>query len=130
MIGIALVTFVAVLANGMKASNRAAIEEQVAADYVVTSQDGYTPFVAAAGEALAAPGRRARHERPLRARRGRRLRRVRDRHRPGRRSPAGVQLRLGGRLGRRARELGRNGAIVDDAFADDQNLAVGDTFTL
>ena len=54
MIGIALVAFIATLTNGMKASNREAIEEQVIADYVVTSQDGYTPFVAAAGDALAA----------------------------------------------------------------------------
>jgi putative ABC transport system permease protein len=54
MIGIALVSFIATLTNGMKASNREAIEEQVVADYVVTSQDGYTPFVAAAGDALAA----------------------------------------------------------------------------
>ena len=38
----------------MKVSNREAIEEQIAADYVVTSLDGYTPFVAAAGDALAA----------------------------------------------------------------------------
>ena len=37
----------------MKASNRQAIEDQVAADYVVTSLDGYTPFVSAAGDALA-----------------------------------------------------------------------------
>jgi ABC-type antimicrobial peptide transport system permease subunit len=57
MIGIALVSFIATLTNGMKASNREAIEEQIAADYVVTSLDGYTPFVAAAGTALAAsPG--------------------------------------------------------------------------
>ena len=54
MIGIALVSFIATLTNGMKASNREAIEEQIAADYVVTSLDGYTPFVAAAGDALAA----------------------------------------------------------------------------
>ncbi len=53
MIGIALVTFVAVLANGMKESNRGAIEEQVSADYVVTAQDGFTPFVAAAGDSIA-----------------------------------------------------------------------------
>jgi putative ABC transport system permease protein len=53
MIGIALVAFVATLANGMKASNREAIEEQIIADYVVTSQDGFTPFVAGAGDALA-----------------------------------------------------------------------------
>ncbi|MBA3375431.1 MAG: ABC transporter permease [Actinobacteria bacterium] len=54
MIGIALVSFIATLTNGMKVSNREAIEEQIAADYVVTSLDGYTPFVAAAGDALAA----------------------------------------------------------------------------
>jgi putative ABC transport system permease protein len=56
MIGIALVAFIATLTNGMKASNREAIEEQVVADYVVTSTDGYTPFVAAAGASLAASG--------------------------------------------------------------------------
>ena len=53
MIGVALVTFVAVLANGFKASNRDAIESQVQADFVVTAQDGFTPFVAGAGDALA-----------------------------------------------------------------------------
>jgi putative ABC transport system permease protein len=53
MIGIALVAFIATLTNGMKVSNREAIEDQVAADYVVSSLDGYTPFVAAAGDALA-----------------------------------------------------------------------------
>ena len=52
MIGVALVAFVATLANGMKASNRGAIEDQVVADYVVTSQDGFTPFVAAAGDSI------------------------------------------------------------------------------
>ncbi len=54
MIGIALVAFIATLTNGMKASNREAIEEQIVADYVVASLDGYTPFVSAAGDALAA----------------------------------------------------------------------------
>jgi putative ABC transport system permease protein len=53
MIGVALVTFVAVLASGFKASNRDAIEDQVSADYVITAQDGFTPFVAGAGDALA-----------------------------------------------------------------------------
>jgi putative ABC transport system permease protein len=57
MIGLALVTFVAVLSNGMKESNRGAIEEQITADFVVTSQDGFTPFVSSAGDAAArAPG--------------------------------------------------------------------------
>ena len=53
MIGVALVTFIAVLANGMKASNRGAIEDQVKADYVVTAQDGFSPFVPGAADALA-----------------------------------------------------------------------------
>ena len=56
MIGVALVTFVSVLANGMRESNRGAIEDQVAADYVLTAQDGFSPFVAGAGEALTESG--------------------------------------------------------------------------
>jgi ABC-type antimicrobial peptide transport system permease subunit len=54
MIGVALVSFIAVLAEGLKTSNREAIEEQVSADYVVTSGDGYTYYPAGIGDALAA----------------------------------------------------------------------------
>ena len=50
MIGIALVTFVAVLAQGLRVSNSDAIERQIQADLIVTSQDGYSEFPAAAGE--------------------------------------------------------------------------------
>jgi putative ABC transport system permease protein len=53
MIGIALVTFVGVLAQGLRVSNSDAIEEQIQADLVVTSQDGYTEFPAAVGNAAA-----------------------------------------------------------------------------
>lgn len=52
MIGIALVTFVAVLAQGLQVSNSDAIERQIRADYIITSQNGYEPFVAAAGDAV------------------------------------------------------------------------------
>ena len=80
MIGIALVTFVAVLANGMKASNRGAIEDQVKADYVVTAQDGFTPFVAGAGDEIAKlAGCRGRRQRPRRPGQGRRRLGLRDR---------------------------------------------------
>ena len=51
MIGIALVTFVGVLAQGLRVSNSDAIEEQIQADLVVTSQDGYSEFPAAVGDA-------------------------------------------------------------------------------
>ena len=53
MIGIALVTFISVLANGLRVSNSDAIERQIQSDLIVTSQDGYSEFPAAAGEAAA-----------------------------------------------------------------------------
>ncbi len=53
MIGIALVTFVGVLAQGLRVSNSDAIEQQIQADLVVTSQDGYSEFPAAVGDAVA-----------------------------------------------------------------------------
>ena len=53
MIGIALVTFVGVLAQGLRVSNSDAIEEQIQADLIVTSQDGYSEFPAAVGDAAA-----------------------------------------------------------------------------
>jgi putative ABC transport system permease protein len=42
-----------VLAQGLRVSNSKAIEEQIRADLVVTSQDGYTEFPAAVGDAAA-----------------------------------------------------------------------------
>jgi putative ABC transport system permease protein len=130
MIGIALVTFVAVLANGMKQSNRGAIEDQVKADYVVTAQDGFSPFVAAAGEAV--------------------------QQSPAAQFVTSVRSDLGKADGESGyitgiqpgaiaqayhfdwkdgsdavlAQLGRNGAIVSDDFADKKNLAVGEMFTL
>ena len=52
MIGIALVTFVAVLAHGLRVSNSDAIERQIQADLIVTSEDGYSEFPAAVGDAV------------------------------------------------------------------------------
>jgi putative ABC transport system permease protein len=130
MIGLALVTFVAVLANGTKSSNSKAIEAQVLSDYVVTGRDGYAPFVAAAGEAVS--------------------------HARGARLATSVRTDVGkvagsggyvtgiepatiaqayrfdwkaGSDGALA-ELGRDGAIVADDFADEKHLRVGDRFEL
>jgi putative ABC transport system permease protein len=130
MIGIALVAFIATLTNGMKASNREAIEEQVVADYVVTSLDGYTPFVAAAGDSLAAsPAPEV-------------VTSVR--------SDAGLvngdSAEIGGidpgtiadayvfdwRQGNDAvlATLGKTNAVVSSNFADDHDLGIGDTMTI
>ncbi len=130
MIGIALVAFIATLTNGMKASNREAIEEQIIADYVVTSLDGYTPFVAAAGDALAAS--------PV------------PEVVTSVRSDAGlvddVTTEVGGiepdtiadayvfdwRNGDDSvlATLGTSGAVVSSNYAEDHDISVGDTLTL
>jgi putative ABC transport system permease protein len=53
MIGLALVTVVAVLGAALRDSTQNAVRDQVTADYVVTSQNGFDPFPAAAGDAVA-----------------------------------------------------------------------------
>ena len=55
MIGLALVTVVAVLGAALRDSTQDAVRDQVAADYVVTSQNGFDPFPAAAGDAVRRP---------------------------------------------------------------------------
>jgi putative ABC transport system permease protein len=130
MIGLALVTFVATLSNGMKQSNRGAIEDQVKADYVVTSQDGFTPFVAGAGDAAAkAPGiensTSVRSDLGKVAGTGKYVTGIE----PDKILSSytfdwsnGSDAVLG--------QLGENGAIVDKGFAKDKNLQIGDTFPL
>ena len=57
MIGLALVTFVAVLGQGLQNSLGDAVEQVVRADCVVTSDDGFGPLTPEAGRALASqPG--------------------------------------------------------------------------
>ena len=52
MIGLALVTFIAVLANGMKQSNRRAIERQVKSSYMLVSANGFDAISPSAGDAI------------------------------------------------------------------------------
>jgi putative ABC transport system permease protein len=130
MIGLALVTFVAVLSNGFKESNRGAIEEQIKADFVVTSQDGFTPFVASAGDAAAkAPGIEVATS--VRAEVGKVANT--DKYVTGIEPDKiadvynfdwedGSDAVLG--------QLGSHGAIVDKDFAEDHGLEIGDRFRL
>jgi putative ABC transport system permease protein len=53
MIGLALVTFVTVMGQGLRSSERDAIRKQVQADYVVVSQNGWSTLPASVGEAAA-----------------------------------------------------------------------------
>ena len=129
MIGIALVTFVAVLAQGLRVSNKDAIERQIQADLIVTSQDGYTEFPAAAGVAVEEAGglERVSHIRQDIAEikgDGAHL--------------TGLDPRVGEVYEFRWTEgsdallirLGADGAVVPDDVAEEKKLAVGDTFTV
>jgi putative ABC transport system permease protein len=130
MIGVALVSFVGTLANGMKASNRGAIEDQVKADYVLTSQDGFTPFVAAAGDAVAkAPpvetASSVRYDLAKIDGKSQYLSGV---------DPANITqvYNFDWKTGSDATlaELGTNGAVVDKKFADQRDLEVGESFPI
>jgi putative ABC transport system permease protein len=130
MIGIALVTFVAVLASGMKESNRGAIEDQVKAEYVVTAQDGFSPFVAAAGEAV---GRSPDAQFVTSVRSDLAKAAGESGYITGIQPGAIAQAyNFDWKVGSDATlaTLGRDGAIISNDLADKKSLAVGDTFTL
>ena len=130
MIGIALVTFVGVLAQGLRVSNSDAIEDQIQADLVVTSQDGYSEFPAAVGDAAAeiegtdvvsnvrqdvaeVDGSGAN----LTGLDGSSINQVYD-------------FRWTEGSDRVLANLGDDGAVVPDDVADDKDLAVGNSFTV
>jgi putative ABC transport system permease protein len=130
MIGIALVTFVSVLAQGMRTSNSDAIKRQIRADFVISSQDGYTPFVAGAGEAArSTPNASAvtdvRTELADLDGSGRYLTGIDPAH-----ITAGYRFEWEDGSDAVLSQLGRNGAIVAKDFADDKELGVGDAFPL
>ena len=52
MIGLALVTFVATLGAGLRGSEKNSLRDQVKADYVVTSQNGFDQFSGQAAKAV------------------------------------------------------------------------------
>jgi putative ABC transport system permease protein len=130
MIGIALVTFVGVLAQGLRASNSDAIEEQIQADLVVTSQDGYAEFPAAVGDAAAEIDGTE----------------VVSNVRQDVAEVDGAGSNLTGLDGSSINRvysfrwtdgsdqvlanLGADGAVVPDDVADDKDLAVGDSFSV
>jgi putative ABC transport system permease protein len=130
MIGLALVTFVAVLTNGMKQSNRGAIEEQIQADFVVTSQDGFTPFVSGAGDAAeSAPG--VELATSVRAEVGKIA--GTDKYVTGiETDDIAAVYNFDWEQGSDAvlSQLGQFDAIVDKDFAEDRGLEIGDRFRL
>jgi putative ABC transport system permease protein len=130
MIGLALVTFVAVVGSGMRDSATSAVRDQVTADGVVTSRNGWNTLTRGAGEAVAgAPGvEAATSVRYERAQVGG--------------SNADVHGVDPGAIGRFYRfdwtagdgdplaSLGAERAVVRKDFADDHDVAVGDVLPI
>jgi putative ABC transport system permease protein len=127
MIGIALVTFVSVLANGLRVSNSDAIERQIQADLIVTSQDGYSEFPAAVGDAVDdAEGVQTVSN----------VRQDIAEVDGGGANLTGLDARIDDVYDFRWEEgsdevltsLGSDGAVLPDNVAEDHDLAVGDSF--
>ncbi len=129
MIGLTLVTVVAVLGAGMRSTVESAVTDQITAAYILNGTDGM-PFEAAEGDALArVPGvNTASHVRIDRA--------LVD----GEESDVtGVDPATIARFysfdwteGSNATvaQLGTDGALVTETYADDQDLAVGDPLSI
>lgn len=124
MVGLALITFVAILGAGLRASFNDAVDKLFVADYAVTGSNGFDPFVKQADDAVAVtPGVTA--VSPLRGGDGRAF---------------GDNIQVTGvqpNLARTVRidwaegtssvpaHLGRDGAFVSKDYAKDHDLKVG-----
>ena len=129
MIGVALVTFVSVLASGMRDAWGSTVDEQVDADYVITTDEGWDSFSPSSSDALGAvPGVRA-----VAA-----VRRAQARATDEMTGVTGLDPTIAQFFNfdwvdgsdRVVGELGVNGAIVMKEFAERHDLQVGDSFTL
>jgi putative ABC transport system permease protein len=129
MIGIALVTFVAVLAQGLRVSNSDAIERQIQSDLIVTSQDGYSEFPAAVGDAVEEAGGA---ETVSNVRQD-----IAEINGDGS-NLTGLDFRVNDVYDFRweqgddalLAQLGDRGAVVPNNVAEDKGIAVGDTITV
>jgi putative ABC transport system permease protein len=130
MIGIALVTFVAILGQGLRTSFSSSWDEQVSTDYVVTAKDGWTPIPSPTAHALAAtPGVAAVttvHEDQARA--FGKVMTVDGIEPRSVESALHFQWKAGSASA--LRSLGDDEAIVTKRFAKDHDLAAGERFRM
>jgi putative ABC transport system permease protein len=131
MIGLALVSFVAVLGAGLHDSVDRALGKQVRADWVISSKSGWSAFTAAAGTAV---------ERTPGITRSTSIRADRGRVRNANATVNGVDPKTVAGLyrfewrddssDRSLAQLGPRGALVKRSFATKHDLHLGDSFTL
>jgi putative ABC transport system permease protein len=129
MIGLALVTLVAVLAQGIISTFTGAVDDIFTSDYALTAQNNFSPIPTSAAEAAAkTPGVEAIAS--VRTGEGQVFGTTEfitavD---PGADKVLTLKWKDGSQsvLG----NLGANGAFIDDSYADDHNLTVGSPITL
>ncbi len=124
MIGLALVTLVAVLGQGIRSSFTGAVDKIFVSDYAITAQNNFSPIPIDAADAAAnTPGAEA--VASVRAGQGLVFGKVENvtAVTPN----AGESIALDWTEGSQAvySELGENGAFIDDGFAEDHNLTIG-----
>ncbi|MEP6909367.1 MAG: FtsX-like permease family protein [Actinomycetota bacterium] len=124
MIGLALVTLVAVLASGITATFTSAVNDIFTSDYAITAENNFSPIPVSAGKAAAkAPGVET-----IASVRAGEARIFGSTEAVTAVDPeAGRVLTLEWKDGSQAvfGSLGRNGAFVDDGYASDHHLGVG-----
>jgi putative ABC transport system permease protein len=130
MIGLALVTLVAVIAAGITKSFRGAVNDLWISGYAITAQNNFDPIPVAAGNAAAhAPGVQA-----IANVRGGDAEIFGGVHQATAVNPGGSQIFrinwLDGGSNTVIAKLGRRGAFVDDGFAKTHHLAIGSPLTL
>ena len=129
MIGLALVTFVAILANGLKSNFVDAVDELFTADYALTAETGFTPPSPAVEAALArAPGVSA----VTGVRAG--TARIDGRDVPVSATGPGLARTIHQEWYRGSdavpARLGRDGVMITRSWAQDEHLSVGSPVTL
>jgi putative ABC transport system permease protein len=130
MIGLALVTLVAVVAAGITKSFRGAVDDLWISGYAITAQNNFDPIPIAAGDAAArTPGVQA-----IANVRGGDALIFRKVHQATAVNPGGAQIFnihwLDGGSNAVIAKLGAHGAFVDDSFAKSHHLTVGSPLTL
>ena len=124
MIGLALVTLVAVLGQGIRSSFTGAVDKIFVSDYAITAQNNFSPIPLDAAEAASrAPGAQA----VASVRAGEALVFGKVEGVTAVTPNAGEAIALDWSDGSQAvfSELGADGAFIDNGFAEDHNLTVG-----
>ena len=130
MIGVMLVTAVTVVANGLRQETKGTLDDRIAASHVITAQDGWSPMdPEIARTAAACPAS------PPSARCARTAASWPATRRSSTASTAPRSARCSTSSGRTAPTasspaLGADGAVVDDGWASEHGLKVGDAFTV